>query len=184
MERCAFQADHGYARIAHELVDYVLAVVFLAIAECGKSANREDIEILTQHGCRLLHVLRRRTVHYSTIREFELPPFLVDVEDNDLHAQVSRGHLRAYARAEAGIEKYHAERLARSQLTIAKRILLIRQCFAHQRRRIRHIFNGQEMFHSLGVWSHMDETHELCISTTCISIAISFQLFTQCRNKH
>ena len=113
--RGGLHREDGAARIADELLQHPLLVVFGLVVELGERAHADHVAVGPHDGNGFEQVFGLVAVHHHAAFGFEFPCSLIDVEHHDVHAEVHRGLLRREARAETRIEKEHQQGLVAAQ---------------------------------------------------------------------
>ena len=129
MARGGLHGEHGAAGILNELVEDNLVIVVVAVLETGKGAHTDDVAIATHYGNGFEQVFGLVAIHDDATFGFQLPGTLVDVEHNDIHAQVKGCFLGAEAGTQAGIEENHHQRFITSQFHVFETVFLNLECF-------------------------------------------------------
>ena len=101
----ALHEENGAAAVANELLEDALLVVVGTVLEAGKTAHADDVAVAAHDGNGFEEVFALVAVHDDAALGFELPGTLIDVEDDDVHAEVHGSLLGGEARAQGVVEE-------------------------------------------------------------------------------
>ena len=90
----------GLAAVLHELLHDGLGIVVVAVGEACEGADGDDVAVARHDGDGLEQVLAFVAVHDDAALGLEFPGTLVDVEHDDVHAEVHGSLLCGEACAE------------------------------------------------------------------------------------
>ena len=87
-------------------------------------------------------------VHDDSALGLQLPGALVDVEYDDVHAQVQPGFLRAEARAQAGVKEYHQEGFVPPQFHVFETVFLDFESFIERPLQVADVLHTCKFLHN------------------------------------
>ena len=94
-------------------------------------------------------MLRLVTVHDHAALGLQFPGTLVDIQDNNVHAQVEGGLLCAQTGTQAGVEEHHEQGLVTAQLYIFETVSLYLKGLLQCLMQIAQILNASKVSHHL-----------------------------------
>ena len=116
MHRCRLHSEDRFARILNKLIYYCLSIVILSVCQTSERADADNVAIASHHRNSLQQVFRLVAIHDDATLCFQLPCSGIDIEDNDIHAQIHCSLLRRKAGTKGVIEKYHQQSLVLTKL--------------------------------------------------------------------
>ena len=127
MDSGRFKADDGLAGIFDELAEDSLRVIIFTILQAGETAHSDDVAIACHHRDSLAQMLALVAVHDDTPLRLQLPGPLIDVQHDDVHAQVAGRFLCAQSGAQAVVEEHQQGGLVTTQFCVLVAVLLYLQ---------------------------------------------------------
>ena len=91
----SFHREYRTAGVLYELIQYHFVVIVFAVFKTGKGTHSDNIAVTTHYGNGFQQMFRFVTVHDDTALCFQFPGSLIDVQYNDIHAQIEGGFLSA-----------------------------------------------------------------------------------------
>ena len=97
MARGGFHGEYRPAGVFDKLVQYYFVVIVFAVFEAGEGTHTDYVAVATHYGDSFQQMFRLVAIHDDAAFGFQLPCSLVDVQYNDIHAQVQSGFLSTEA---------------------------------------------------------------------------------------
>ena len=94
VHRGCLHGEDGLTAVFDKLVEHRLGIVILTIGESGKRAYTNYVAVATHNGNGLQQMLALVSVHDDATLGFEFPGTGIDVEHDDVHAEVHGSLLR------------------------------------------------------------------------------------------
>ena len=104
MDGSRLHGDDRTTGIFHKLVDDSLRVIIVTVLQSGKRAYGDDVTITSHHGDRFEQMLTLVAIHDDAALRLQFPGTGIDIEHDDVHAEVHRRLLRRETRAKRVVE--------------------------------------------------------------------------------
>ena len=101
MHRRRFHADNRHPGIFPEPFQHRLGIVVSPVFQTSERADADNVAIASYHAGRLLDVFRLVAVHHHPELGFNLPTFIIDIENDRIHSQIRGRFLRTQSGAQA-----------------------------------------------------------------------------------
>ena len=112
--------EDGTTAVLDELLEDLLLIIILARLETGEGTHADDVAVATHHWDGLEEVLALVALHDDATLSLQFPSPLIDIEHDDVHAQIERRLLGGEASAQGVVEEDE-----HSGLVLAKSLILI-----------------------------------------------------------
>ena len=147
MHRGTLHGEDRTTAVADKLIQDLFCIVSLATLEAGKGAHTDKVAILCHHGHSLQQVFALVTVHHHATLRFELPGSLVDVEHDDIHAQIERSLLSAETGTQTVVEENQEHGFILTQTLKLETVTFDFSRFVQSLPEVAHIRGISEKFH-------------------------------------
>ena len=124
----SLHAEYRSAGIFDEPVDDDLFVVICLALEEGKGTHADHVAIASHHRDGFQQMFRLVSVHDHSSFRLELPCSLVDIQYDDIHAEIQCCLLGAQSGTQTRVEEYHQQGLVSAELLVRKRVFLYVSC--------------------------------------------------------
>ena len=142
-----FHEEDGASAVADKLVEDFLLVVVLSALERGERTHADEVAILCHDGDGFEQVFALVAVHDDTALRFEFPRTLIDVEHDDVHAEVHRCLLGGEACAQTVVEEDEQGGLVAAQVLILESVVFDFLCLGQRRVQVAEVLYVLEYFH-------------------------------------
>ena len=143
----------GLAAVLHELLHDGLGIVVVAVGEACEGADGDDVAVAAHHRDGLQEMLALIAVHDDTALSLEFPCTGIDIEYDDIHAEVHGSLLCGEARAQGVIEENHQQCFVLAQLLIGEAVGFHLFGFFQSGLQGAEVLYVEECFHKLGIRS-------------------------------
>ena len=149
MDGGCLHSEDGTAGVLDKLLQYGLCIVVFTIGETSKRTDTDKIAVAAHDGDGLKKMLALVAIHDNATLRFQFPGTGIDIEHDDIHAEVHSCLLSRESGSQRVVEEYHHERFVLAQMLILITVVFDLLCFGEGFPEVAEVLHINETLHFL-----------------------------------